>query len=156
MGTNFYLKRKLKQYQKEEIKEAIDSDNYDKAEEMLQKTKEIHIGKRSGGWKFLWDAHEFKYFEPNKDSLNEFLKSGQIVDEYNKEFTFDQFWNEELKGWLDKGYDLESFYKSNPKEYKHYVDLKSLKPFEKYNLNINQYGEFDVEGLRFTIYEDFA
>lgn len=44
----------------------------------------VHLGKRSMGWKFLWNFHENKYYS-NKKELIEFILSGRIVDEYGTE-----------------------------------------------------------------------
>ena len=44
----------------------------------------VHLGKRSSGWKFCWNFHENKYYS-NKDELIEFILSGRIVDEYGEE-----------------------------------------------------------------------
>jgi len=43
----------------------------------------IHLGKRSGGWKFLWNFHDKKYYS-NKEELLEFIRSGRVVDEYGE------------------------------------------------------------------------
>ena len=158
MGTNFYLRKKLSAKEKELAKQYIDEDKHDELKQLIP--EDIHIGKRSGGWKFLWDAHFFEYFEPTKESLFDWLESGQIIDEYGDEFTFDQFINDELKGWLDKGHDLLSYYDTYPKE-KAYLNYESRNryfyqrcpDFKEY---INDYGEFYIEDLRFTISEDFS
>ena len=50
--------------------------------------------------KFLWNANDFEYFGPNVDSLMDFLQSGDIYDEYGTYFTFDQFMNDELDGFI--------------------------------------------------------
>ena len=78
MGTNFYLRQKLSQEQRKEIDKALDDGDFTKVGELLP--KDIHIGKRSGGWKFHWDHNYFQYYKPSKESLIEWLKSGQIVD----------------------------------------------------------------------------
>ena len=39
----------------------------------------IHLGKRSGGWKFLWNFHDNKYYS-NKEELFNFIKYGRIVE----------------------------------------------------------------------------
>ena len=44
----------------------------------------IHLGKRSGGWKFCWNFHNNKYYS-NKDELIEFINGGRVVDEYGEE-----------------------------------------------------------------------
>jgi len=41
----------------------------------------IHLGKRSMGWKFLWNFHNNKYFS-NKDELFDFIRNGRVIDEY--------------------------------------------------------------------------
>jgi hypothetical protein len=37
----------------------------------------VHLGKRSVGWKFLWNFNEDKFFK-DKESLLEFIKSGRV------------------------------------------------------------------------------
>ena len=159
MGTNFYLKKKLSQKEKEIIKQYIDEDKYYEIREMLP--EDIHIGKQSYGWKFLWNAHFFEYFEPTKESLFDWLESGQIIDEYGNEFTFDQFINNELKGWLDKGWDIESYYIDRPENKSSWYDFSSRNRYfyqrcPNLNINVNRYGEFYIDGLRFTVSEDFS
>ena len=159
MGTNFYLRKELSQAEKEKAKQFIEEGNYDSLKELLPEN--IHIGKRSGGWKFLWDAHYFEYYKPTKESLFEWLKSGQIINEYDEKFTFEQFINEELNGFLNKGYDLKSYYEDNPHEcYLRDYFTSRIDNFQKrcpkFKKPINKYGEFYIEGLRFTVSEDFS
>lgn len=149
MGTNFYIKKYMTPEQKKEVIDAINNDQYDEARDIMNEVKDIHIGKRSAGWKFLWDANEFKYFEPTKESLIEWLKSGQIIDEYNQEFTFDEFWNDCLNGFWD-GYDAITYEKDHPK-------------ISYWRKNISQFygipvtlGEFYIDDLRFSVSTDFA
>lgn len=44
----------------------------------------IHLGKRSVGWKFCWNFHKDKYYT-NKEELLSFIRSGRVVDEYGME-----------------------------------------------------------------------
>lgn len=159
MGTNFYLRKKLSAKEKELAKQYIEDNKYDELNQLIP--EDIHIGKRSAGWKFLWDAHYFKHYEPSKPALMEWLKSGQIIDEYGQEFTFDQFINEELNGFLDKGYDIESYYEKNPKEKYYWFDFASrindfIRKYPDSGIEINKYGEFYIADLRFTVSEDFS
>lgn len=77
--------------------------------ENFTKSLSIHLGKRSGGWKFLWNFHKGKYYE-NKDELFEFINSGRVVDEYgeiikNKEFIDMALnWYENGKDFTDESY----------------------------------------------------
>lgn len=160
MGTNFYLYRKLNKRQKTELYQAaILCDDYERATEILtENTSPIHIGKRSYGWKFLWDANNFKYFEPNRKSLMKFLKSGTIKDEYGEEFTLDEFMKKEIGNFLTKGYDAISYEKACPKE-RHYhpsYSVYELSPFTSRNIEINPCGEFYIGKLRFTVSQGFS
>ena len=104
----------------------------------------------------------FKFFKPSKESLIKWLKSGQIVDEYGDEFTFDQFWNEEIANFLYKGYDLDSYAKEHYKERSIYWDVQGRKRKlieecpELKNFEFSPLGELYIDGLRFTIFTDFS
>lgn len=154
MGTNFYLKRKLTKKQKEDIIDIINSDgDYDVVVSKLYDIRPIHIGKRSYGWKFLWNANDFKFFKPTKESLIEFLKSGQIINEYDDEFTFDQFWNEE---YTNEGFDLTTYYAKYP-EYQYHVSPEERNRFVcKHKITPNIHGEFYIDDLRFTTCSEFG
>ena len=50
----------------------------------------IHLGKRSSGWKFCWNFHKNKYYS-TKEELLAFVRSGRIVDEYGHEHDAEEF-----------------------------------------------------------------
>ena len=50
----------------------------------------IHLGKRSGGWKFCWNFHKDKYY-CNKEELIQFILSGRVVDEYGEQIDSQEF-----------------------------------------------------------------
>ena len=58
-------------------------------DEFIEDTS-IHLGKRSGGWKFCWNFHNNKYYS-NKEELIEFILSGRVVDEYGEEIESQEF-----------------------------------------------------------------
>lgn len=156
MGTNFELRERINKEKKEKLKSLIDEEKW---EDLIDNIPEnIHIGKRSTGWKFLWDAHDFRYFNLTKESLIEWLKSGDIYDEYGEKYTFDQFWNEEI--WFD-GLDWAEYYEKyekNPYSYEYWVGSpeKVSEYWMKYGIVVNNYNEFYIDNLRFTADEDFA
>ena len=155
MGTNFYLRRNLSNDQKELLKQYIDQDEYDKIRDNLP--EDIHIGKRSYGWKFLWNANKFQYFKPNIESLHEFLKSGDIYDEYGEKYTFDQFINDELKNCIDTGNDMESYCKQEKCANVYPECAGACDDFtQRYGITPNIYGEFYIDKYRFTIWDDFC
>lgn len=81
------------------------------------KTKEIHLGKRSAGWQFLWQSQP-EYYQENLESIKNFLSSGEyiIIDEYERPFEFSDFINEELGEVLYTGYTHETYMNDHPNE----------------------------------------
>lgn len=122
MGTNFYFKVKGK------INVDVDYGMFTesiktKITNALEESLEIHIGKRSGGWKPLLRANEyydsFKSMKSFYDDNKEYLS---IKDEYDREYTFDElvedliFWNKNNKD-AKSHVELDDYY-----ENKCYVD----------------------------------
>jgi len=79
----------------------------------------IHLGKRSGGWKFLWNFHSDKYFT-DKESLFAFIRSGRIVNEYGEEINQDEFIEMALDWGQPDGWDLTAYYRDNPSNWSQY------------------------------------
>lgn len=50
----------------------------------------IHLGKRSGGWKFCWNFHNDKFYS-NKEELLNFIRRGRVVNEYGEEQDIEEF-----------------------------------------------------------------
>lgn len=80
MGTNFYavlpVKKKVTKNLENAIElinntpydiDAIEAEIFDVKEEISK--NRIHLGKRSGGWVFDWDANDLKYYEPVLKSI---------------------------------------------------------------------------------------
>lgn len=69
------------------------------------------------------DEEETKVpWSDNLESIKEFLSKDyiQIIDEYGEKFTFDQFWNNEIKDWIyiDKNHMCHDDYtKKYPNEF---------------------------------------
>lgn len=154
MGTNFYLRRKLTIKENRKILDFINSkymeftnqvvnniyniesflDTFTRevTNETKEYIKEIHIGKRSYGWQFLWDYHSSKYYKANLKDIKKFLANPdyEIVDEYGRVYTLTQFFDEEVGESLYKG---KNGLEEGPNSY-----------------------FFISDGLRFSIYEDFS
>lgn len=90
MGTNYYAIPKLEDIQKQAIIKAIEDNDFLKVKRL--NPKEIHIGKSSMGWEFLFNHNDWKYFH-DLESLNLFLSSCKIYDEYDEEIPLDEFWS---------------------------------------------------------------
>lgn len=94
MGTNYFAIIKVDDSIKKQIKDAVDSDDFEKASSLIP--KRIHIGKGSVGWKFLFNHNDWQYFGKVRnglDCIDSFLSNCKIYDEYCDEITVKQFWD---------------------------------------------------------------
>lgn len=102
MGTNYFLRRiklinELESEKQIALNEAKDSKLLTEIvneyfDLKVNNVEDIHIGKSSGGWDFLFQLNDKKYYH-DKQSMIDFIKECQIVDEYDRELDFDDFWN---------------------------------------------------------------
>lgn len=148
MGINYYLKSRVSESRKNQLKELVDKEDWNVLKDSIP--EDVHIGKASKGWQFIWNANDFNFFRPNETSLRNFLKTGIIEDENGKQYTADEFW-ELIKDSLYEGMTLEFFYKKN------YVDRYVPPPNVNqsllatvYRIFPDKYGEFKIDGLNFT------
>ena len=96
MGTNYYIIRKATREDKKKFHEMIDNEQYEELQNELylfEKQNKIHVGKSSYGWKFLFDANNFKYYDKNEKSVWKWLKDNEndLYNEYGKKISFDEF-----------------------------------------------------------------
>ena len=88
MGTNYYARILPTKERKEKLKKLIDEDKFHDVEEQFRELyvdTEIHLGKRSAGWKFLFNPNYEKYYPLTKEGLLNFLKQDNIII-YNEYF----------------------------------------------------------------------
>ena len=116
----------------------IGFDRYSPWDIFTEKTS-IHLGKRSMGWKFLWDFNEDKYYK-NKEELFQFIRSGRVVDEYGEEMDVEEFIDMALEWNQPDGLDGEKYRREHPRQYSYDFEKK-----EEY-----------IDGLRVAPYADFA
>lgn len=146
MGTNFYARIILKEEDIKRVHRIIDGyltgNTLEIDDDILKDAvQKIHLGKRSSGWQFLWQANP-KYYQDNLESIKEFLSRDDVIiyNEYEERFTLKKFLDEEI------GYCLynDSEYFMNGRQYA-----------EKHNESFDDFGEWTTEdGLRFEK-EDF-
>ena len=98
-------------------------------DEFINETS-VHLGKRSSGWKFLWNWNDGKYYRTKKDLLG-FIRSGRVVNEYGELIDAEEFIKMALEWGQPDGYDLLKYYDENPshatfsissKKYEDYID----------------------------------
>ena len=150
MSTTFYrIDREKKQLFLDRISEVAKTGETDVIIDVVESRDfEVEIGLRSSGWKFLWRAHNLKYFN-DRESLFEWLKGGQIKDEYGKEYTFEEFMKE-IEYFIYNGYDLSEWYYAHPDRIRYTENYLSLESKKGEIYQPNEYGEFYIDGLRFT------
>lgn len=201
MGTNYYARILPTKERKEEIKKAIDSDDFRRIRDLIYETYDthsysfeienygvqgvFHLGKSSGGWKFLWNPNV--YVKHNGHTEKEELESGHTVyhfveepntlvylypltEEGIREFInkdnveiFDEY-NEKqdkeefLKFAFNKeGVDSKTYHEKHPEERSYSCSSELIILLEKEGINFISYSRSDFysDGLRFSTSTDF-
>jgi len=130
MGTNYYripTQLEMEERKSKLIKDIADLDispsNMESVWDSITEGTSIHLGKRSGGWKFCWNFHNNKYYS-NKEELIQFVLSGRVVNEYGDEIEPQEFldmafeWGQPDGLITDEKYLREnSSWLSNPQDY---------------------------------------
>lgn len=184
MSTNYYLRHKPTQEQIDELKKCIDStvngqnffevlelakQMYATCDEYEQDNGEMHIGKRSDGWKFLWcpnvhytpcidketgnwvtDRKIEKKYELTKKGITDYIMQDEfvVVDEYgdiqDKTEFLDMAFN-----WCTDGYDSLSY----SKDYDGWDMSHQQKIFKEMGIKFDDktQSDFYSDGLRFSI-----
>ena len=102
----------------------------------------IHLGKRSGGWKFCWNFHKEKYYK-DKESLLNFIRSGRVVDEYGEEMNVEEFITMALEWGQPNGLVAD----------KEYFDRTA---HHRWMSNPSDYYDKEVDGLRVSSSTEFS
>jgi hypothetical protein len=90
VSTNYYAIPKVDDEVKKQMKAAIDADDYVKLKELLP--DKVHLGKSAGGWNFLFNHNDWRYFSNNEASIQWFLSNCALYDEYNHTVSLNEFW----------------------------------------------------------------
>ena len=104
----------------------------------------IHLGKRSNGWKFCWNFHENKYYK-DKDSLLDFIRSGRVVDEYGDEQDVEEFITMALEWGEPNGLVVNEDYRREQRK-------KGVGSF----YDNPKYDDIIIDGLRVSSSTDFC
>ena len=163
MGTNFYCKRIPTQEQLNSIAKLVVSKQIDEAIDKLNEiNKRIHICKRSCGWQVGFDHNNGEYYQPTRKSLEEFLSQPDIVifDEYNNEYTYEEFWKEidEHNANPYNNYDSKKYIENQikynyPPDYICKSDINKVKEIFGIETTVN---DFYNDGLRWIVFTDFS
>lgn len=104
----------------------------------------IHLGKRSGGWKFCWDLNDKKYYT-NKEEMFAFIRSGRVVDEYGDLMDNEEFIKMALEWGEPDGYVYD----------KAYVDMEFARSGYR-PIFVDDHYDIEIDGLRFSRSTDFC
>ena len=145
MGTNVYMKHIPTEAELETIKKKIDEHKFYDAKEDLECLikNEVHIGKCSMGWQFLF-APNPDYYAGNRKSIDHFLhESGKgewiLENEYGDVIDPDTFWDIYVDSHKDM-YTSKSYHEEHPEE--------------SYNWPVLEH--ISKDGLRISSTADFA
>lgn len=164
MGTNFYFIPKMSYEDVQDIllsaKKLAESKDYSDLEELKNRinkvSTEIHLGKRSSGWQFLWNHNDLKYYNPNLKSIQKFLKEteGFIKDEYGEIYTYKQFFKEIKDCLYEDDYHITGTIYNKKHCIIQISGSKSLVVGKKVYQSKN--GEFIINKLRFADVTEFC
>ena len=80
----------------------------------------IHLGKRSGGWKFCWNFHKNRHYH-DKESLLKFIRAGRVVNEYGEEIPTEEFIQMALDWGQPDGWVHNAEYEKHQRELGHHT-----------------------------------
>ena len=197
MGTNYYARIIPSKERKKELHDAIEDDDFSLVSrlkvEMYDPIQldddnniiggQVHLGKLSCGWKFLWNPNVFvirqghledsptgrryvpdpsipKYFYPlTKQGLHDFIFRDDVVvfDEYGEKQGKEKFWKIALEWGQPDGLDAAG-YEEKYKEHIYPVtgELTDLLRQEGYKFTSFSNSDFYSDGLRFATYTEFS
>jgi len=102
----------------------------------------VHLGKRSGGWKFCWNFHNNRYYQ-DRASLLAFVRSGRVVDEYGESWDTERFIEMALEWGQPDGLVADAEY-FNTTEHHAWMS------------NPEAYHDREVDGLRVSSSTEFS
>ena len=179
MGTNFYVRIKASEQQKQALRETFEDfidrrSNCEFLELLEDFNKEIHLGKRSCGWQFLWNHNNGKYYDLTLDSIKEFVEAnnGLVWDEYGDSYDWNTFINDEIGYCLYKieglhnGESYENWVLSQPlggwitigdkRQAKNYLSQSHTNIIKGKEYKVCCYDFTTEEGLRFSDSTEFC
>ena len=147
MGTNYYripTQQEMEERKAKLINDVNDLDmnplNMESVWDRFTEGTSIHLGKRSGGWKFCWNFHDNKYYK-DRDSLLDFIRSGRVIDEYG------EVWN--VEEFIDMAFEW-----GQPDGL--IADEKYLRENSSWLSNTQDYADKIIDGLRVSISTEFS
>lgn len=194
MGTNYYAHIIPSVENRTKLQEAIEKNDFNTIVELTTKMYarlgiengefyggKVHLGKRSGGWKFLWNPNIYvtrniykdidgtyrlgnyvgKFlYEVTKEGIKKFIDRDDVViyNEYNEIQDKDKFFDMAIN-WGCNGWDSKKYYDEHPNDYDGYVCKNELTKFldqQFIDYISHTHSDFYNDGLRFSTSTDFS
>lgn len=197
MSTNYYAHIIPTKERKQELYDAIEDDDFRQVIKLTRQMYEtiekdldtqelaggvVHLGKLSGGWKFLWNPNVYVVrnghlekcegggkkwipdpdtalyvYPPTKQGIKSFIDREDVLiyDEYDELQDKEEFWKMAL---TLEGSDHKEYEKKHPEHaryYSHENDLTRLLERDGYTFTTFTKSEFYSDGLRFASSTDF-
>ena len=164
MGTNFYARiipseQDIQSFiYSDDIEDAIEAGDVENMTKYVKDGNQIHLGKRSGGWKFVWNPNMFKInnrwrrtYQLTKQGIADFLnQEGMVItDEFGSVYEADEFL-EMAFNWCPYGLDAKKYYSDPIYAGSAYVEDPSVIDMWKRRGYDARYGCFYSDGLVFS------
>ena len=201
MGTNYYSRIIPSKERKKELHDAIEANDFSLitklTDEMYNPIRVeygegyiiggvVHLGKRSSGWKFLWNPNVFvirnghledsngtRRYVPDPDTplytypltkkgLKSFIDREDVLiyDEYDELQDKEEFWKMALEWGYEKddeGWDADSYYKDHPMERGYLAGGELIDLLTAEGYKLSRYNsDFYSDGLRFATLIEFS
>ena len=198
MSCNYYARIIPSKERKKELCDAVEANDFHLIRQLtnemygrLEKSYdndellggEVHLGKTSYGWKFLWNPNVYVvrnghmedvngqrryipdpdtplYLYPlTKQGLHDFIfrEDVLIYDEYNELQDKEEFWQMALSHGQEDGWDAAGYEQEYPKHiYPVTGELTDLLKAEGYQFTSRSNSDFYSDGLRFAGFTDFS
>lgn len=157
MSTAFYWRNRLTEKTRDKILKYVKENDADALLKLVKEEfEQRYICHRAGGWKISFDHTYGKIWQPNRKSIEDFLKDKDIIDEYNCPHTPEQFWKM-VDDWNETNHYTDKTYRQDHKEPIYYGFIKSYSKKLKESLGIDsgEYHDFISDGLRFSVYSEY-
>lgn len=157
MGTNFYARIIPSEERKNKLKKAIDNNDVKVIKDMFNRLYGevtvdedepllhygiVHLGKRSSGWKFLWNPNVYEkqnyqvmtengktdvkrlpptplyVYQLNRNAIKEFIDREDVLifDEYGSQWDKDDFFDMAINWGIPNGFDCDTYTEYQEKE----------------------------------------
>lgn len=200
MGTNYYARIIPSIEKKKELHDAIEANDSKAVKNLVGEMYEplhlwyrysqdanelvggeVHLGKRSGGWKFLWNPNVYytanihfedkngtrelvndgyniyKIYDLTKASIKAFIdrEDVEVYDEYDEKQDKEEFWEMALSWGGDNGLDSDAYAREYNERSSYDTDNSHFFEIQGYKLGKTKH-DFYSDGLRFSVHTEFS